>query len=341
MSAPRAGRSWRHRLLAVALSLLVALLAGEVLVRVLVGAPLPERLPLLMMRANRHRGWMMVPGRDHYTYQHRVHVNAHGLRGPEIGPKAPGTVRVLALGDSLVYGQGVADDATIPALLESTLVARDPQARRWEVINGGHRAYDTRQELGLVEELATELQPDIVLLFWFWNDVIERDIETTYERLSARGEVAFDTGDRLQGWSRVEWEAEQLLRRSAFLMFLYDARQRWEATPWPAEVFAGGIARLEGYLLRFAALGKCRGFRPVFVAIPEANLLIGADQSGPLTAEALALAARLGFPTLDLLPPMQELVERRGELPVLPFDGHYRPDANRAMAEAVAAFLLR
>ena len=48
---------WRRRLLALSLSGALAFLAGEIFVRVAVGSPLPEQLPLLKMRANAERGW--------------------------------------------------------------------------------------------------------------------------------------------------------------------------------------------------------------------------------------------------------------------------------------------
>ena len=76
----------RRRLAALGISLVAAAVAGELLVRAWIGAPLRERLPILMMQSNPARGWMMVPGETHYTYHHPVHVNALGLRGPEVRP---------------------------------------------------------------------------------------------------------------------------------------------------------------------------------------------------------------------------------------------------------------
>src|SRR5262245_26290034 len=82
-------RRRKARLLALALSLLAALLVAELTVRVLVGAPLRERLPVMRVRANPYRGWEMVPSEDHYTYEHLVHVNALGLRGRESSRRRP------------------------------------------------------------------------------------------------------------------------------------------------------------------------------------------------------------------------------------------------------------
>ncbi|MEQ1893316.1 MAG: hypothetical protein ABL998_12280, partial [Planctomycetota bacterium] len=96
----------KKRLVALTLALGLGFGVGEVAARVVFGAPMAERLPLMFMRAHPTRGWAMVPGQNHFTYTHEVRVNALGLRGPEVGAKEPGERRVLFLGDSLTYGQG-------------------------------------------------------------------------------------------------------------------------------------------------------------------------------------------------------------------------------------------
>src|SRR5688572_9791142 len=210
------GRRLRKRVLALCLALGASALVAELCVRLCVGAPLAERLPLMTVRANALRGWEMVPG-EHYTYHHRVRVNSLGLRGPELGAREANEERILFLGDSLTYGQGVADDETMPAALARALEERAP-SHRWTVVNGGNRAYGTEQEVALLEELGARIRPDIVLLGWYWNDVSERAIQPTFEAFRPRGEFVFDTGGRLEGWERVSWHVRELPRRSALVM---------------------------------------------------------------------------------------------------------------------------
>ncbi|MCZ6598207.1 MAG: GDSL-type esterase/lipase family protein [Planctomycetota bacterium] len=334
---------WRRRLLAVALSLLVSLTVAEVVARVRFGAPLPERLPISRIQANPHRGWEMVPGEAHYTYRHLVRINAHGLRGPEIPPRAedgPRELRVLALGDSLVYGQGVADDQTLPALLEQRLSATDPETRRWRVINAGHRAYDTHQELALLRELGPELAPDVVILFWFWNDLKERDIPDTYARLKASGPVAFDVGAPMEGWTEIRWRLGQIARKSALVMWLHDRLGAARAGPLGRAYVEDGLKQLDRYLAQLHELGERLGFLPVFVAVPEAGLLSGPHPGGAITDAALELAGTHRLPVLDLMDPVHALHEATGTPPVIPYDGHYTAAANAAMAERTAEFLI-
>jgi len=332
-------RRRKRGLIAALLALLVSGLVGELLVRALVGAPLPERLPILAVRANPYRGWEMVPGETHYTYHHRVTVNALGLRGAEVRPKAPGELRVLALGDSLVYGQAVGDDETLPRYLEQALAANDPSHRAWTVVNAGLRAYDTRQELGLLEELGETIDPDVVVLFWFRNDFLERDVVGTNERLAASGPIAFDVGLPLEGYELVKWRAKQLARRSALAMFLHDSLKR-KHDGQIADETPAGLERLAGYLDRYAALARERGFRPLFCTVPGSEQVpAGAAERSP-DGEARVLAEARGIESLDLYHALRALHERLGAVPTVPFDGHYAAPANRAMAEAVCALVL-
>ncbi len=330
-------RRWRKRILALGLALGAGALVAECVVRARFGAPLVERLPLLTVRANPHRGWEMVPG-VHYTYQHRVEVNSLGLRGPELAPKQPGERRILFLGDSLTYGQGVAGDETVAAALEQALRARDT-SRPWSVVNAGLRAYGTSHELGLLEELGARIQPDVVLLGWYWNDVSERAIQPTFEAFLPRGEFAFDTGGRVEGWAWLRWQAQQLPRRSALVMLVHDLfsdkNQLFEAG-----IVERGFQTLAELLPRFRARCAELGATPVMVIFPDANRLAGATGTRPYDERAVALARAHELELIELLPALEPLYVADEHLPVIAFDGHYDAAANRAMGTFLAERLL-
>jgi lysophospholipase L1-like esterase len=337
MDPAATGSRKRKRLLALGLALVLGFAAGELGARLVFGAPMAERLPLMFMRAHPTRGWAMVPGQTHYTYTHEVRLNALGLRGPELGPKEPGERRVLFLGDSLTYGQGVAEEDTVPSALERELAART--GTKWTVVNAGHRAYDTVQELALLEELGEAIQPDVVLLGWYWNDVNERPIQTTFENLGPRGEIAFDTGNTVEGFDRVAWRLKQLVRSSALVMVVHDAFSS-KGKPYEPDYFDKGLQRLGRYLERFRARCATLGAVPVFVQYPDPALLAGAGATRPYDERALALAHERSLATVELLPALEPLFEARGRAPTLPFDGHYDGAANRAMGTHLAAVLL-
>lgn len=94
-----------------------------------------------------------------------VHTNSAGFRGKRdySQEKSSGVIRVAVLGDSFVFGFGVRDDETFPALLESG------NSRR-EVLNIGVPGYGMDQIYLSYRELARKFRPDIVLIGIFPED---------------------------------------------------------------------------------------------------------------------------------------------------------------------------
>ena len=316
---------------AVLLGLAAAGLGGEVVARARLAQPLPERRPLLQVRAHPTRGWEMVPSADHYTYDKLVRVNALGLRGPELEPKGPDELRVLALGDSMVYGQGVAEEGTLPYLLERRL--EQHLERPVTVVNGGLRAYDTLLELALLEDLGPRIDPDLVLLFWYGNDFALRDAASTAERLRASGPIAFDLGEPARGLALWRWHLVQLARRSVLANALQDARQalfgddRWLAAADHV------LPRVPDWFDRFHAECRALGARGQVLVIPAASSLPEPDRIAEVVERLVALEAARGrdLPVLDQS--LRAFIEREGYEPIVPYDGHWAAEGNRALAE--------
>lgn len=329
-----------RRLAALTLSTAVGLGVAEMVVRARVGAPLVERLPLGEVEAHPERGWRMVPGQDHYTYAHEVRVNALGLRGPELPEvRDPDELRVLALGDSTTFGQGVAEEDTLPSAMEATLRELSPE-RAWRVVNAGHRGYATNQELALLRELGPTIDPDIVLLLWFENDLEDMDISRNHDRYAKTGPVPFDLGEPLEGMAELRWHAVQLLRRSALIMDLHDRLQDSRARRRGEETRRAGLVRADRHLATLAELCAEHGWRGVVAVVPHAGSLSGDTEHEALAAEVRRLAREHGLETLDLYPELLRLTREAGRPPLLAYDGHYDGAANRAMARSAAQQLL-
>jgi len=98
-------------------------------------------------------------------------INEAGFRGPLPGPPRESEFRVLLLGGSTVYGWLVADGKTIPAYLEQELRALRPELDV-TVINLGIEGFRFQQELELLEHVADELQPDLVVFYHLGNDAL-------------------------------------------------------------------------------------------------------------------------------------------------------------------------
>jgi hypothetical protein len=334
-------RIWRGRLLTLGISLLFGLGAAEGIVRLVHGSPLPERTPISRVRAHPLRGWEMIPGENHYTYQHLVEVNSYGFRGPEIPEeKGPREVRILALGDSMVYGQGVADDQTLPSHLERLLNERDTDQRRWRVVNSGHRAYSTNQEVALLTELGPRLKPDIVILFWYWNDLGDVDCAAKYAELCESGPITFDTSAPMEGAALWKWKVRQLARRSALLMYLHDQLLGANEALPGAPRLESCLGVLDVHLARMVELAKKHEWRLIFAVVPRPKILVNSHDSPQLSQLVGARATAQGVEVVDLVPKLKALYSASGRLPIIPYDGHYLGEGNEAMAEAVAEVLI-
>jgi lysophospholipase L1-like esterase len=81
-----------------------------------------------------------------------VHVNALGVRGPDVAAtRAPDTTRLLFLGDSVTWGGSYVDDAQLfAAIAADRLASRD--GRRVEWLDAGVNGWGPENVLGLVRE---------------------------------------------------------------------------------------------------------------------------------------------------------------------------------------------
>ena len=113
----------------------------------------------------------LMPGRNveefdwNREYQIWKRHNSMGFRGPEFDvKKTPGVTRMMVLGDSMTYGIGVEYEETFCARLD----AMDPKL---QVIDTGVPGYHGGHELLLEQEWIGKLQPDVVMVAYFWNDL--------------------------------------------------------------------------------------------------------------------------------------------------------------------------
>ncbi len=101
-----------------------------------------------------------------------ISTNSLGLREKEIGPRQPGGIRIVGLGDSFSFANGVTNEQTYFKVLERKL--QTMLDRPVEVLNCAVPAYSPLQELRMLEKYAMAFNPDIVLMgFFVGNDFVE------------------------------------------------------------------------------------------------------------------------------------------------------------------------
>jgi len=103
-----------------------------------------------------------------------VRYNHWGFREKEFDPvRPPRTYRIAVIGDSLAYGQGIAESERFSNLVEKHL--NETGKGRYEVLNFALPGAETVDELTFLSRAAAIARPDFILLQWYTNDVLGPD----------------------------------------------------------------------------------------------------------------------------------------------------------------------
>lgn len=267
----------------------------------------------------------------------QVTTNSRGFRSPEIpATEPPSTVTIVGLGDSIQFGQGVADGECYLDQLVELLRERRPQVK-WRLLNTSAPGYNTVMEVETLEEKALVFSPDLVILGVCGNDYsppvyvrTARDVtdpshsfllEVLRERISGESSLARESQEAIR--YRSEWSRETGAEAPPRYAELYG--------PEPFETAAdqlAGLAREHEFLvLAFATID--------YGVVPE----------------MMDSLNRRGFPQAHL----QQTLERHyqsstgeefswegyanSELVVSEHDGHPSPLQHRMAAEHILARL--
>jgi lysophospholipase L1-like esterase len=108
--------------------------------------------------------WKLIPGSLYLP--DKIRVNSRGYRGREFNQeKPPGALRIISLGDSCTF----LGEKSYPERLEEKLRKAYP-GKTIEVINMAVPGYSSFQGLRQIEKNMDELKPDLITIFFGWND---------------------------------------------------------------------------------------------------------------------------------------------------------------------------
>jgi len=168
-------------------SVVLALLLGEAGLR-MTWTP-PSLLSTPAFERHGVYGAAPIPGitgeRSTPEYTHTFSHTAQGFRGgPGIQPVGVAEhlkPRLLFLGDSFTYGLGASDDEIFVNIVAQNLGDID-------VVNGGVNGFGQRDELAMLDAIGDRLQPDLVVLVFFWNDLEDnlQENRPTFEIVDGR-----------------------------------------------------------------------------------------------------------------------------------------------------------
>jgi len=115
--------------------------------------------------------YQLLPNLDVSYEGVRLITNSLGFRGPDTEPnKAEGVFRILCLGDSVMFGLGVANGEEFVRIAEGIL-NQAGLSRRVEIINTSVPGYNTGMQVSLLENVGLSYEPDMLWIDFVGNDV--------------------------------------------------------------------------------------------------------------------------------------------------------------------------
>jgi lysophospholipase L1-like esterase len=293
------------------------------------------------------RLFSLRPNQQAFTHDKPVRINAVGFRGAEIEtPKPEGRFRIAVLGDSVTFGNGVGGDESYPAQLARRL--QEATSLSIEVINAGVPGYDTWQQALLLEEVVLSVEPDLVVLAFYENDITRRP-QAIRAIVNEKGE---SPRVGLGAWLGDRWIF--LLKKSRVLVLAQEAyqrvRARWIPSPGaarrkallhgdPHPALEEGWKEVDRSLSQMAALLKGAGipFRIVVFPMPEQVWNSGASSSA-YQGHLEEIAGGISVPTLDFLPAFRNATAD-GQTLYIFWDWHPNSEGHRVAAQATEAFI--
>ena len=365
---PTIPRKLLFKLGSAAATFVLAVLAVEGGMRIAGYEPIPPHEgkggiePVLQAGDHPLLTYELRPNARGWIWKTEVAINSLGFRDDEYPlEKTAGVVRIVALGDSVTFGNGLPREATWPELLEQLPADSEPS---FEVLNLGVAGYNTLEEVIFLERTGLALDPDVVVLQVHVNDLgassISEDAIARMERYRSplyrwrlaqllsvklgRHELAQEQGRANEEEAFAERYGEYIddLSNDAELRGLMDElRRRIEdhgrppehevLDSWTSEVRLG---RLRHALRRLAELRERHGFEVAAFVLPCLAKSVPEPEYDLVYAIAEHELTRAGL----LVVPIREDMRRTGR-PLRKDDWHPNKRGQKVIADGVFRFL--
>ncbi len=264
-----------------------------------------------------------------------VTINSEGFRGKELARQQP-HFRLVVVGDSFAFSQGVRDNETLAEQLAVRLQQKIGSSV--DVINLGVPGYNTCQEYWRFKERVLPLKPQAALLLYVEND-------TEPPPFSVKGDVVISPDVRTGLWGSFAAAARE---SSAAYNLAWTRFQLLKGATYSIDQYRGLIAKKfdstnplwmksKACLADMIALAKTQSIRLVVIPFPILQGLTTKPYPFEMYTKAVCDAARAGgAECLDIVPALQNL---EIQLTVSQTERHPSAEVYRRITEPIVAIL--
>lgn len=283
--------------------------------------------------------------------------------------KPPKTFRIVVLGDSFAFGQGVKRDETFPKQLELMFNKVNAEIK-FEVINLGFCGLNTVGEVEILVQRGVNpetwrpdekyrglgYKPDLVLLEYTLNDSA-RNWRTVWQ--IKQYDDKYRTGEHITRINSGPYSLpipafidKFLTKNSRFYLFFLNRYNQFLARLGGREAGKSAVtATLGRYkedytgwgyakqaLAEMASVARQNGL-PIVIAVYPEIVDFNDYPFKDVHSKILNIAGSLGFHTIDLFPSFEGLEAK--SLMATPYDGHPNAKAHAIAAKAIFEYLIK
>lgn len=250
-------------------------------------------------------------------------INSEGFRDSDFAKnKSPGEFRVITMGDSCTFGDGVADWETFANVLEKNLALAMPD-KKVTIINAGVPGYTSYQVLTYLQEDLLQLKPDVVTVYVGLNDNVPATNSVPDANRRPKGTFLYSTFRAARTFRFVQ-ALEYLVAKH-----VRPIRQKVESTEEGHHTFRVPFTNYVENLCKIKKLGDEHGFKVIIMTLP--HTFKDESERNPFIRKA---ALQCSIPMIDLWHKMKTL-QNQGESLYEPDGGHPNTLGHKRIAQFV------